>query len=140
MKKLRITVNGKAYDVTVEVLEDDEKAYPGALPLGQDLLAASRAPIAPARPPVPHDAAPAASGPLVHDPDAIAAPLAGTVRKIFVQQGQPVEEKTPVVMLDAMKMDTYIYAPKSGHVAEVSVAVGAAVQVGDILMRYTPGS
>ena len=37
-----------------------------------------------------------------------------------------------------MKMDTYIYAPRSGEVAEVVVAVGEAVQVGQVLMRYRP--
>ena len=42
------------------------------------------------------------------DPNTIASPLAGTVQKVFVTKGMPVEAKTPVVLLDAMKMDTYI--------------------------------
>ncbi|MBK7770884.1 MAG: acetyl-CoA carboxylase biotin carboxyl carrier protein subunit [bacterium] len=64
------------------------------------------------------------------------APLAGTVQKVFVQAGTSVEEKTPVVLLDAMKMDTYIHAPRTGIVAEVCVAPGDVVQVGTVLARY----
>jgi 3-methylcrotonyl-CoA carboxylase alpha subunit len=67
------------------------------------------------------------------------SPIAGTVQKVFVQAGTHVEGKTPVVLLDAMKMDTYIYASRTGQIAEVLVAAGDAVQVGDPLIRYTPG-
>jgi biotin carboxyl carrier protein len=132
MKKLRITVNGKVYDVEVQVLQDDEVIgspaslpYPGAatLPIPE---AARPAPI-PA--PVPGGAG---------DPNVIASPLAGTVQKVFVTKGMPVEAKTPLVLLDAMKMDTYIYAPRTGTIAEVCVEVGAAVQVRDPLIRYAP--
>ena len=40
------------------------------------------------------------------------------------------------VLLDAMKMDTYIHAPRTGIVAEVCVAPGDVVQVGTVLLRY----
>jgi len=68
----------------------------------------------------------------------IASPIAGTVQKVFVTKGMPVEEKTPVVLLDAMKMDTYIYASRTGTIAEVYVEPGASVQVRDPLILYTP--
>jgi biotin carboxyl carrier protein len=130
MKKLRITVNGKVYDVEVQVLQDDEAIgspaslpYPGAATL--PIPEAAR----PASAPVPGGAG---------DPNVIASPLAGTVQKVFVTKGMPVEAKTPLVLLDAMKMDTYIYAPRTGTIAEVCVEVGAAVQVRDPLIRYAP--
>jgi glutaconyl-CoA/methylmalonyl-CoA decarboxylase subunit gamma len=128
MKKLRITVNGKVYDVEVQVLQDDEAIgspaslpYPGAATL-----------------PIPEAARPAPVPGGAGDPNVIASPLAGTVQKIFVAKGMPVEAKTPLVLLDAMKMDTYIYAPRTGTIAEVCVEVGAAVQVRDPLIRYAP--
>lgn len=134
MKKLRITVSGKVYDVEVQVLQDDEAIgspsslpYPGAAAL--PIPEAAR----PASGPAP---APAPAGSL--DPNTIASPIAGTVQKVFVTKGMPVEAKTPVVLLDAMKMDTYIYAPRSGTIAEVCVEAGASVQVRDPLIRYTP--
>jgi biotin carboxyl carrier protein len=92
-------------------------------------------PAPPVAPPVAPTASPA-PGP--RDLNVIAAPIAGTVQKLFVAAGTAVEAKTPVVLLDAMKMDTYIYAPRSGEVAEVCVAVGQTVQVGDVLLRYRP--
>ena len=131
MKKLRITVSGKVYDVEVQVLQDDEAIgspsslpYPGAAAL-----------------PIPEAARPASTTPVPAgsmDPNVIASPIAGTVQKVFVTKGMPVEAKTPVVLLDAMKMDTYIYAPRTGTIAEVCVEAGASVQVRDPLIRYAP--
>jgi biotin carboxyl carrier protein len=148
MKKLRITVEGKVYDVTVQILEDDEATVSGAgflsplppvrqPPRGAPPVTAGPSTLAPiAAPPVTTPAAPAP--PLRSDPNAILAPIAGTVQKVFVQAGQVVEGKAPVVLLDAMKMDTYIYAPRTMKVVEVAVKPGDAVQVGDRLIRSEP--
>jgi biotin carboxyl carrier protein len=136
MKKLRLTMNGKIYEVTVEVLEDDEQYVTGGnLPSARTAAAAPRVKAAPAGAPAPAAARPAAASGTV-DPNTILAPLAGTVQKVFVQAGTSVEEKTPVILLDAMKMDTYIHAPRTGTVAEVCVAPGDVVQVGTVLLRY----
>ena len=130
MKKLRITVENKTYDVTVQVLEDDEREVTGAG------FVASLPPAAPPRPAAPPMVRTPSGAPIKGDPDAILAPLAGTVQKVFVAVGGHVDAKSPVVLLDAMKMDTYIYAPKDGEVAAVEVEVGQSVQVGDCLIRY----
>jgi glutaconyl-CoA/methylmalonyl-CoA decarboxylase subunit gamma len=144
MKKLRITVNDRVYDVQVQVLEDDEGgAGPttGSLPPAPTMAGPALAP-RPAQPaPAPSAAPPAMPRPSPGgpgDPNVIASPIAGTVQKLFVAVCTRVEAKTPVVLLDAMKMDTYIYAPRGGEVAEVCTAVGAAVQVGEVLIRFRP--
>ncbi|MBM4130950.1 acetyl-CoA carboxylase biotin carboxyl carrier protein subunit [bacterium] len=137
MKKLRLTLNGKVYEVVVEVLEDDEQYVTGGnLPSARTAGGAPRVKTAAA--PAPAPAAPAAPRPAggTVDPNTILAPIAGTVQKVFVQAGTHVEEKTPVILLDAMKMDTYIHAPRTGEVAEVCVAPGDTVQVGVVLLRY----
>ncbi len=132
MKKLRITVNGMTYDVEVLVLQDDEAlGSPAALPYP----GAAAAPIPEAARPA-SARAPGAGG--AADLNVIASPIAGTVQKVFVTKGMHVEGKTPVVLLDAMKMDTYIYAPRTGTIAEVCVEAGASVQVRDPLIRYAP--
>lgn len=135
MKKLRVTVNGKVYDCMVEVLEDDEQHFPGATldvdPLAMPVLA----PVRPATAPV---ATGPNGAPIKGDPNAILAPIAGSVQKVFVKVGERVEAKAPVVMLDAMKMDTYIYASRVGVIAEIKVAVGDTLQVGDPIIRYEP--
>ena len=141
MKKLRVTLNGKIYDLTVEVLEDDEQYVTGSnMPSPLPPPPASRRKVAEAAPSSPPPAAAPAKATGKIDPDTILAPIAGTVQKVFVQAGTHVEEKTPVVMLDAMKMDTYIYAPRGGDVAEVCVQPGDSVQVGTCLIRYRAGA
>ena len=136
MKKLRLTMNGKVYEVVVEVLEDAEQYVTGGnLPTARTAGAAPRVK-APAAAPAAPRPAPANGAPGTVDPNTILAPIAGTVQKVFVQSGTHVEEKTPAVLLDAMKMDTYIHAPRTGEVAEVCVAPGDTVQVGSLLLRY----
>jgi len=129
----------------VQVLEDDEQIVTGAgymspLPplVGQPHVSAP--PVQPAVDAPSRPAAPPAgpAGPIKGDPNAILAPIAGVVQKVYVQAGGRVDAKAPVVLLDAMKMDTYIYAPRAGKVSEVAVEVGDAVQVGDYLIRYEP--
>ncbi len=138
MKKLRITVNQNVYDVTVQVLEDDEQQVTGAgylspLPPPPVLRQPQAAPT-PAAAAAPQGPATPTTG----DANSILAPIAGTVQKVFVEVGKRIEAKAPAFLLDAMKMDTYIYAPRSGQVSEVGVAVGDSVQVGQLLMRYKP--
>jgi len=66
----------------------------------------------------------------------VVAPVAGTVKKVFVEPGAVFDARSPVVLLDAMMMDTPVYAPTGGRVAVVAVAPGRIVQAGDPLIRY----
>ena len=137
MKKLRITVNGKDYDVSVQVLEDDEQVVTGSTGFLSPLPPVTAPPRPPSSMPAPV-VVPPHGVPIKGDPNAILAPVSGTVQKLYVQAGSKVDAKAPVVLLDAMKMDTYIYAPRSGVVSEVGVNPGDGVQVGDCLIRYKP--
>jgi len=70
-----------------------------------------------------------------NDPKVVVSPLGGNLVAINVKVGQEVKEGEQVAVLEAMKMNTSINAPSSGKVAEVLVAVGAAVQEGQVLIR-----
>ncbi|TNC92357.1 sodium-extruding oxaloacetate decarboxylase subunit alpha [Thalassolituus sp.] len=74
-------------------------------------------------------AAPAATG----GGEPVGAPLAGNVWKVLVQPGDVVEEGDVVLILEAMKMETEVRAPKSGTIGSVSAKEGVAVKVGDTL-------
>ncbi|MEE4283966.1 MAG: sodium-extruding oxaloacetate decarboxylase subunit alpha [Pseudomonadales bacterium] len=82
----------------------------------------------------------AASGPVAPQADASAAAqavpaaLAGTVVKVLVQAGQTVSRGQPLVVLEAMKMETDISAPADGVIGEVLVAAGDAAVVGTPLV------
>ena len=62
------------------------------------------------------------------------AALAGNVFKVNVVPGATVKEGDPLVVVEAMKMETAVVAPKSGTITEVFVAEGDKVAVGDALV------
>ena len=60
--------------------------------------------------------------------------MPGTILKVNVANGQAVKEGDLLVVLEAMKMENEIFAPKSGTVAQVIAAKGASVNTGDVLV------
>ena len=128
MKKLRVTVDGKSYDVLVEILDTGAPAVPGAVapaPLAAPVTAAS----------VTAPAAPAAAAKASGGPGDVLSPLAGKIVSIDVKVGQAVEEGAQVATIEAMKMNTYIFAPKSGRVAAVLANPGDGVEEGAVLLQ-----
>ncbi len=123
MDHLRITVEGKVYDVTVEKIGSESAAAPGPAPV---VRAATPAPApAPAPKPVATGAGDAAS------------PLAGIVQAIEAAVGSTVNEGDLVLTLEAMKMYTPINAVASGTITAIHVKIGDAVEEGQAL--YTIG-
>jgi biotin carboxyl carrier protein len=126
IRKLRVTVDGKAYEVAVEILGE---AVPAAsLPPVRPPVAS--APVA-ASAPAPAPAAPAAPA---AGPGAVPSPLAGKVVSIDVKPGQAVAEGAQLLTLEAMKMNTFVYAPRAGTVAAVHVHPGDAGEEGAALL------
>jgi biotin carboxyl carrier protein len=128
IKKLRVTVDGKAYDVTVEM--PDEPAAASSAPAPAVLPSVAPAAITPV-------AAPAAKSATAPAPKAgandIPSPLSGRVTAVNVQAGQAVKEGDHLLTLEAMKMNTFITAPRDGTVKDVKVAIGAVVDEGQAL-------
>jgi oxaloacetate decarboxylase alpha subunit len=79
-------------------------------------------------------AAPAAAGGIVAGGDPVPAPLAGNIFKVLVAPGQQVNEGDTIIVLEAMKMETNVSAPKSGTIGAVNVKEGDSVAVGDNLL------
>ena len=120
MKNYTITVNGIAYDVTVE--EGTGAAAP----------AAEKAPAAPkAAPKAAPAAAPKAAGGA--GSIKIEAGAAGKVFKLEKKVGDAVKKGDAVVIIEALKMEIPVVAPQDGTVASVDVAVGDAVEAGAVL-------
>jgi biotin carboxyl carrier protein len=116
IKKVRVTVDGKPFDVTVEIPDD---APPPVSP--------SPAASHPAPPPSPASSHPA--------PGEIPSPLAGHVVGVSVTVGQRVKQGESLVTVEAMKMNTFVLAPADGKVAAINVKVGDAVSEGQPLIR-----
>ncbi|HZB82377.1 MAG TPA: acetyl-CoA carboxylase biotin carboxylase subunit [Rubrobacteraceae bacterium] len=64
----------------------------------------------------------------------VAAPMQGTILKVFVEEGQRVAVGDSVCLLEAMKMESEIRAKKDGMVSEVLVEAGRTVRSGDPLV------
>lgn len=133
MKKLRITLEGKTYDVCVEVC--DGGAAPVAAP-----VAAAPAPVAAAPSPVAAPApapAPVAAAPVAAGANAVVCPMPGTVFKIRVAVGQQVAVDEELIVLEAMKMESPIYAHAAGTVSAILVKEGDAVSEGQVLIQLS---
>jgi pyruvate carboxylase len=72
------------------------------------------------------------------DPGQLAAPTAGVVSSVAVQANQPVERGAKLLTLEAMKMQSNIYAPISGRVTKLLVAPGQHVEAKDLLVIIAP--
>lgn len=68
----------------------------------------------------------------------LAAPMTGTVLKVMVAAGEPVRKKQALVVLEAMKLQYEIAAPRDGVVATVNCDEGALVQGGVPLVTLVP--
>ena len=122
MKSYTITVNGTAYEVTVE--ETGSVSAPAAHKAGPAPKAAPKA--APAPMAAPKAAAGAGSV-------KVAASVPGKVLKIAATVGQAVKAGDNIVILETMKIEIPVLAPQDGTVASIDVAEGASVENGDTL-------
>ena len=119
MKKYNVTVNGTAYEVTLEAVDASEvKAAPA-----QSAQAPSPAP-APAVAP----AAPVSGG-----KETITSPMPGNMLNVNVTNGAAVKKGDVLMILEAMKMENEIMSPCDGTVLSVNVTKGATVETGAVL-------
>ena len=122
--KYKVTLNGRTYEVEVEagkaMLLDEYEAIAPAAPAAP--VAAAPVAAAPAAAP----AAPAVTG--AGEP--VTAPMPGTNLKVNVTNGQAVKAGTVLGVLEAMKMENEIMAPKDGTVTQVVISKGASVDTG----------
>lgn len=120
--KYKVTLNNRTYEVEVEagqaMLVDEYEAYAPA----------------PAAAPAPVAAAPAAASvsatPALAAGEVVKSPMPGNILKINVTVGQKVNEGDTLLVLEAMKMENEIAAPKAGTVAQIIVSKGAVVETG----------
>ena len=122
--KLQITIEGKAYAVDVEILEDEETA-PERDYTPQPAAAA-------------HNELPANSFGGAWDAGAkvCRSPVMAIVIKVNVTPGQAVKAGDLLMVLEAMKMETNISAPRAATVKSVHAAPGNAVKVDQVLVEF----
>ena len=119
MKRYRVQVNGKSYEVEVE--EVGESTTVNAAP--SKAAAAAQQPV-----PAPVQLVPAAAG-----DEVIVSPMPGKIVSVEVKQGQAVKEGDLIFVLEAMKMENDILCGRAGTVKEIRVTGNAQVNTGDVL-------
>ncbi len=147
MKKFKITVNGKAYEVGVEELDQNSSNTrpPMSSPTRQPSISkpVMNRPTPPKQivptPPkreenievkksVPQETKPVTGGNFVN------APMPGVILDIKVNPGDDVKEGDTLLILEAMKMENEISSPAFGKISSVSVKKGESVNAGDLLI------
>ncbi len=125
----KVSLNGKVYEVEVEkgeacIKAEYDAALPQAAPTAQVAAAPQQAPVS--TPSAPQAAASAA---------AVAAPMPGNINAVKVTSGQTVKKGDVLIILEAMKMENEIVAPKDGKIGQIFVQKGAAVDTGAPLIE-----
>jgi len=67
-------------------------------------------------------------------PNDVLAPMPGKVARVLVKEGDDVDAKQSVVVVEAMKMENEIRAPRAGTVTRIPVSEGASVDAGTVLL------
>ena len=132
--KLKLTVDGKIYEVDVVVAPPEQPIYG----------VGGYFPMSPARVPAPAPAAAAPAPPAsdaastvpVSEEKVVRSPISGIVVRISAHPGQQIQVGDGVLVLEAMKMETDITAPVAGTVSKVNVQAGDSVKGGQVLVEF----
>lgn len=122
METYSVTVNGVTYDVQVEKKNNGSAGISAVPPVVT----------APVNPPAAAMSKPIAAKPIA-DGMQITAGAAGKIWKIVVKEGQAVKAGAPIVILEAMKMEIPVVAPRDGVIAQILTSEGDSVEAGDLL-------
>ncbi|GAA4653379.1 biotin/lipoyl-binding protein [Anaerocolumna aminovalerica] len=137
MKRYTITVNGIAYDVSVE--EKTTFQQPVAAPAPTPI----QTPTVSNTVPVSKPAEPATAPKVKEIPTGslgnikIESPMPGKILAIKASIGQVVKRGDVIVILEAMKMENEIVAPSDGTVASINVTEGSMIESGVLLATLT---
>jgi biotin carboxyl carrier protein len=136
MKKFRVTVDGKQYEVDVELIEDDDdgilpsyynQQMPKNISHNPDLIEPQVI--------IPHKSK--TSGQLKNNDDkSLFSPLNGIVLEVIAKPNQKVKADEVLIVIEAMKMKTNISSPIDGVIESVEVKVNDRVEIGQLLVKY----
>jgi methylmalonyl-CoA carboxyltransferase small subunit len=127
--KLKVTIDGKTYEVDVEAAEPETAVQAPRQFAVQP--APVRVPAAPTPTPPPVE-----QGAPVDEKKVCRSPVSGIVVRVAAQVGQTLQTGDVLIVLEAMKMETNITAPNAGKIAALKVNQGDSVQSGQVVVEF----
>jgi len=131
LKKYRISVDGKSYEVEVEDVAAGSSAKTRTAPAA---FAAAAAPAAAEA--APKASAPASAAPADIKGEILRAPMPGTILSVTVSVDQQVKRGDILLILEAMKMENEIVSHIDGTISGIYVQKGSTVNAGDTLVAF----
>lgn len=127
MKRLRISVEGRSYDVEIELLDESFTASTPQASVGSSAHAST-----PVATTVDCKTTPPAA--TVSSENSVRSPLAAVIVSVDVAIGDVVEAGQAIITLEAMKMNTTVSAPSAGTVSAIHVSARDAVEESQVLV------
>lgn len=131
LRKFKIKIDGQEYLVEMEEVGGTPASQPQSAPQPAAQPVPQPVPQATATQPAPQPAKPQSAG----EGQAVTAPMPGTIIKLMVQPGEQVAKNQPVMVLEAMKMENEIVAPKAGVITQLQVDKNEKVDSGALLFK-----
>ena len=132
LKKYKISVDGKSYEVEVEDVasgaSSNVRTAPAAAPAAASAPETAAAPQVSATKPV--------SAPTDIKGEILRAPMPGTILSVTASVGQAVKRGDILLVLEAMKMENEIVAHIDGTISGIYVQKGSTVNAGDTLVAF----
>ncbi len=139
--KLWLTINGKIYEVEVEVIEQDRQQLGQTQPVAHSpvsapVIAPGLVATGPATGPA-IGVLPSSTGAEPADESKVCrSPLSGVVVHVPSQVGQTIQANDVLMVLEAMKMETVISSQLAGKISKINVVIGDSVQVRQVLVEF----
>ena len=128
MSKYRIRIEGKTYEMEIELVPEDSMIV---TPIKEEFKRFRDA----VKDTTIRIIDPSAQKTTINDTGTVTSPMPGTVISINKSEGDIVKAGEVVLVLEAMKMENEIFAPKDGRIIKMSCDVGTVVAGGNVLFE-----
>lgn len=126
MRRFVISVNGNQYEVDVEEVTSDVASSPRPV---EPKPVVTQAPTPPVSPVLQNEPIAVSNG-----AESVSAPMPGVILSVNVKEGDMVKAGATLMILEAMKMENEILAPRDGRIANIFVNKDASVNTGEQLV------
>jgi len=73
---------------------------------------------------------------VVDTSDVVMSPMPGTLISLAIEEGDHVEVGQELCIVEAMKMQNIVRAPRAGVIGKIKIAAGASLQADDVIVEY----